>query len=151
MIEGLQIDPEDEHFLIEHSWYARVDGQTTYAQGHTPNVNGGQMTLLLHRLIMGVPSGTEVDHRDGNGLNNRRSNLRIANRHQQNCNVRPQVGRSSRFKGVSWHKVTERWQARIAGQYLGCFDSEEEAARAYDRAAQALFGEFARPNGWEDG
>jgi hypothetical protein len=106
----------------------------------------------LHRQIMGIPEGTRqlVDHRDGDGLNNARSNLRIASRAQNNMNRGPRAGSSSRFKGVFFHKASCKWMAEIRcdgrADYLGLFGSEEAAARAYDTAAVRLHGDFARLN-----
>ncbi len=98
----------------------------------------------MHKLITGLPA---TDHRNGDGLDNQRSNLRPANAAQNNHNQRPQVGHSSRFKGVTWHKKVRKWQAaiKVCGKthYLGCYVSEEEAAAAYAAAALAFQGEYA--------
>src|SRR5690606_29091416 len=91
-----------------------------------------------------------IDHKDGNGLNNVRSNLRKATLAENNRNVRKQYGTTSRFKGVCWHLRMSKWVARIhyngTAYYLGSFDDEREAARVYDDWARQLHGEFARTN-----
>ena len=101
--------------------------------------------MTLHRLLLG--SAVLVDHRDGNGLNNQRSNLRPATHAQNLQNTRKRAGTTSRFKGVCWNKKKQAWVAFIKHEgkkkYLGCFSSEEVAARAYDFAASETFGEFA--------
>jgi hypothetical protein len=110
----------------------------------------GFRTVSLHQFILGRP-GKLIDHRDGNGLNNRRNNLRIATTagNAQNCRkqVRPT---SSRFKGVSWSKKYGRWVVFVCSnnrnKFFGNFDDEVEAGKAYDEAALRLFGEFARLN-----
>jgi len=102
----------------------------------------------MHRQIMGEPVGMLVDHRDGDGLNCRRLNLRAAT-HQQNMmnRTRRQAGKSSRFIGVYWNTERRLWQAQIGTQgtttNLGRFDDETEAAMARDMAAKSLFGDFA--------
>lgn len=108
---------------------------------------GGQTkTMFLHRVI--CPIDGEVDHINGNPLDNRRANLRPASRAQQNQNSRGRV-RVSLYKGV-WEAPGGRWIAHIKApgrkRHIGCFDSQEEAARAYDREASKFFGAFARLN-----
>ncbi len=106
----------------------------------------------MHRQIIGVTGRTEVDHINGDRLDNRRSNLRAATRQQNSWNSGAQRRRSrtSRYKGVSFDKSRGLWTAHILNKNLGRFDTEEEAALTYDKAATELFGEFAYlnlPNG----
>jgi len=104
----------------------------------------------MHRFIVGCAEGLQVDHIDGNGLNNLRENLRICSNNQNQYNQRPRTNGSSRFKGVSWHKNEKVWQATIKFNgrqtWLGQFNSEERAAMAYNEAARRMFGEFALLN-----
>lgn len=139
--EGAFLDDEDLHLLEGQAWSRIGDGYVG-----TPN------GVYLHRLIM--PNSLEVDHRNGNGLDNRRENLRPATHKQNLANQRPQIGRSSRFKGVCWRSGRSKWQAyiKLAGEkqrHLGYFDDEVEAAKAYNSAAVEAWGEFARPNSLE--
>jgi hypothetical protein len=117
--------------------YARA---TVYAHGKTT-------ALFMHALIAGYP---RPDHIDGNGLNNQRSNLRPATAGQNNANKRKRLSATSRYLGVCWSPNQERWRARIyrdgTNRHLGYFDSEVDAALAYDTAAREMFGEYARPN-----
>jgi hypothetical protein len=108
----------------------------------------------MHRLILGLgPKGPPVDHRNGNGLDNRRENIRIATVAQNRQNSRKtRSNTSSQYKGVYWNETHQSWRTHIhtAEQhiYLGCFakDAEIEAAKAYDLAARELFGDFAHLN-----
>lgn len=106
-----------------------------------------QRGVFLHRVIAGAGKGFHVDHRNGDGLDNRRENLRVATRSQNAQNQRSPVGKS-RFKGVS--SAGPYWRARIRADgkliQLGCHRTEEAAARAYDAAAREHFGEFACTN-----
>lgn len=86
-----------------------------------------------------------VDHTDGDGLNNRRSNLRRATRSQNGANSRPYVRRSSEFKGLRQER-NGAWTARVQRRHVGTFKTEEAAALAYDIEAARVFGEYARLN-----
>ena len=144
------IDAEDAPRVLRHRWYAHKERGRWYVA--TSIRSGGVATVLkLHRLILNPPAETDIDHIDCDGLNNRRSNLRLATRSQNNQNARLRANTTSGFKGVSWNKRKHKWDVRIrlngCQKFLGYFQTKEEAAAAYDRAAIELFGEFARPNG----
>jgi hypothetical protein len=113
-------------------------------------VNGKPMKM--HRLVADVVPGQEVDHKNGDKLDNRESNLRPATRSQNLANRDKREGCSSRFKGVCWDKRAGKWMAYAVvdgkQKFLGYFvyDEEEEAARTYDLKALEVFGEFALLN-----
>ncbi len=144
------IDDKDFDLVSQHKWYA--DGRrryTYYARADILKDGDKKTTLRMHRLIMNPANGMEVDHIDGNGLNNCRLNLRICTRSQNARNQHPRGG-SSQYKGVSWHKRDKKWQVRIKANgnrsHLGTFTDEIEAAKVYDKAAKKLFKEFAYLN-----
>jgi len=107
---------------------------------------------FIHRLVMGLTSqdGKQVDHIDGNGLNNTRQNLRICNNQSNSANRPGYTGSTSKYKGVSFRTSANRWQSTIKTngkiKWLGTFKTQEEAAMAYDSASIELFGEFAYQN-----
>jgi len=138
------VDDEDFDRVSVHKWFVNRIGNTNYV---SRNLSRGK-TQTLHRFL--CPGIRLVDHKDGNGLNNQKFNLRPANRSQNGANSVKQSGRSSKFKGVTWDKRCGLWQAGIMVSYkrlhLGRYESEEDAAHVYDYAAKIYFGEFARPN-----
>jgi len=135
------VDAADYERVNAYKWCATGSGRRAYACRR----HEGRM-ISMHRFLMNPPSWLVVDHIDGNGLNNRRSNLRICTQQQNVQNSRPK-GKSSRYKGVCRDKSKNRWVVwvRYGGHnhYVGSFRDEIDAARAYDRKAYELFGEFA--------
>jgi hypothetical protein len=143
------IDDSDLALVSQYKWFA--DKRKTRAGFYASRSNmrnGIRTKLYMHRLIAGAADrGLDVDHKDGNGLHNWRSNLRITTRSLNNVNTKARNG-SSKYKGVSLHLPSGgMWkaQARKDGKhiYIGIYKTEEEAAMAYDEMAVKLFGGFA--------
>lgn len=146
------VDDDDYDALMLHKWQACKDhGGNWYAQRRRWSRSLGK-PIHMHREVLQAPDGVSVDHRDGNGLNNTKQNLRLCTNSQNIANAKRRKDNSSGFRGVtangrSWGK---RWVAQIKYQnknfYLGIYDEPAAAARAYDIKAKELFGEFARLN-----
>lgn len=141
------IDDEDYEKIKGYSWFANK-----YLKGfRAVAVSKGKM-VFMHRLIMNAPKGMDVDHINRNALDNQKSNLRICTRSQNNGNRMSYIGKS-KFKGV-WASnninLRKRWRAEIRYEnkryHLGCFENQVEAAKAYDKKALKLFGDFAYLN-----
>jgi hypothetical protein len=140
------VDDADYGTLAKHKWYASGN----YACRDIW-VDGKKKVLWMHRVIMNAPEGMDVDHINGNGLDNRRScNLRVCTRAQNLKNMRKPSTNTSGYKGVSFNKQTGRWSAyyklNSKKHSIGEFDTPEEAAAAYDVYASKHYGEFARLN-----
>lgn len=148
------VDDSDYDSVSRGSWTAVLERKPgRRVKCVTGHMNG--RTMLLHSFIFGTRE--TIDHRDGNPLNNRRSNLRLATalENVRNASKKRRNGATSRFKGVWLVRKTGKWQAMIrAGdvrRWLGSFSVEEDAARAYDAAARELHGAFACVNFPNDG
>jgi hypothetical protein len=140
-------DMDYERVMAAGRWFADVSGRSTYAQRHIRRPDGTFTTQRLHNFITTWPF---ADHHNGDGLDNRRENLRQATSAQNNANTRLRLTSRSGFKGVSWSSRRNHWIGQICASgrrhYLGSFATAEAAARAYDAAARELFGEFAHVN-----
>ena len=145
------IDAADVPLVEGRNWHASVNRSTVYAQRSEAGAGGNgpkHRAVQLHRVIMGEPKGLLVDHRDGDGLNNRRSNLRMATRSQNQHNQKLASHNTSGFKGVRWDKQRGKWQAaiRLNGKrkHLGFFPTPEAAYEAYCKGSAEIHGEFGR-------
>lgn len=140
--EYVLLNRDDYDLMSKHKWYLFENKRNKYAQNH----NGE----LMHRLIMNAKEGQVIDHKNGNGLDNRKDNLRFVTLSQNNMNARKMRDKSSKYKGVSWHKDNKKWRAEInckdVKKFLGYFDNEIEAGEAYDKEALKLYGEYAKLN-----
>lgn len=120
------------HFL-NGSWYACISKQRDGRREH----------FLMHRVILGLKPGEVKDHRDRDGLNNQKHNLRPCNHSQNRCNRGMSVNNTSGFIGLSLNKRNGKWKVFVKHRYYGIFDTKIEAARKYNEIASQLFGEFA--------
>lgn len=139
----------EDDWVFDYSWH----WDQGYARCHVTR-EGKETNIRMHRLIMANQGicleDLQVDHINGDRLDNRRCNLRVANQAQQSRNkTKKQQNSTSRFKGVHWNKEKQRWVSAITKDgkriHLGYFNLEEQARDAYASAATELFGEFAAP------
>lgn len=140
------VDDVDYGRLVRHTWRLHNHGYA-YRQVRTA---GKVETILMHREVLRAPSGMEVDHVNGDPLDNRRTKLRLASHAENRRNNRPYANNTSGYKGVVFHRTLDLFQARIqiSGKVisLGYYKKAEEAADAYDAAAAVHHGSFASPN-----
>lgn len=141
------IDDEDLPLVAGRKWYV-LEG---YATSDGRPGDAGKV-VLMHGLLISTPAGLQVDHIDGNRLDNRRRNLRLATRQEQARNRKRRSDNTSGYKGVSKAKngTSKAWTANVWEKgkriFYASFDNPIDAARAYDAAARKHFGEFARTN-----
>lgn len=146
------VDDSDYKQLIKHKWYAHFDGTEWYAVRNvwieTPTRR--RTTIKMHRYILGLQSGDGlvIDHINGDGLDNRRCNLRLATHAENLRNQRTQIKSKSGLKGVTASGGKWRVSIKINGRtkHVGIFDDPKDAGLAYDKAALSAYGEFARLN-----
>lgn len=141
------IDAEDVHLVSGFDWTVMNSARTSYAK-RNDWCGGKQKSVLLHRVVFGAADGVRVDHRDGDGLNCRKSNLRQATYKQNNLNTRGHIDSKTGLKGVSKHSLCNKYRAEIQiggkKKYLGMFETAAKAKAAYDLANAQIHGEFGR-------
>jgi hypothetical protein len=139
----------DARKIVGQPWRLDKDGYASYVIWGVGSKRC--QTVYMHRVILGAERGQVTDHRNGDRIDNRRGNIRLATQSQNSANrYRLLPNTSSRFRGVTFHKASGKWQAQLKhlkrNYHLGLYERQEDAARAYDRAARQTWGEFCRPN-----
>jgi len=146
------LDDNPNDYIIKKPWSLQKNGYVTRTI-YLGKINGkyANKTEYLHRLILNPDFSLQVDHIDGNKLNNKISNLRICTNQENNRNTKSRRGSTSKYKGVCWDSSTKTWLAQICiGNNkhirIGRFSCEIEAAKAYDNEAKKHFGDFCYLN-----
>lgn len=146
------VDNEDYELFADVKWYLcwRNNPQTYYAARYIIVAGEKKVLEYAHRLIVNCQNGFEVDHINHKGLDNRRKFLRLVTRSQNACNIEKRTPHSSKFKGVHWDTLNDKWRVAIMINYkkidLGRFEDERDAALAYNKASELYHGKFGRKN-----
>ena len=130
------VDDEDYDLVSVRRWVHHKVDHLSYAQASFDGKN-----LLMHRVVMRAKTGQVIDHRDGNGLNNQKSNLRFCTQRQNSANKR--IKPANEYRGISWHKKNKGWEVRVGKKYQGMRKDKIVAAQLYDRKAKEIYGEYA--------
>ena len=131
------VDDDKFEFLSQFKWH--------YSNGYAMR-RVGKKILQMHRVLLNTPVGKDTDHINRYSLDNRLVNLRICNRSENNLNKPKQSNNTSGFKGVFWRNDKKLWRARVGNKYAGMFKSKIDAAKAYDKVAKKIYGDFAKLN-----
>lgn len=146
------VDDENYEWLNQWKWTAAKKRYTFYAVRKVVLSDGKSKLIFMHRLILGLENGDKIktDHKNHNGLDNQIDNIRKCTNQQNLYNMNSNKNSRSIYKGIYWHKQNHNWCAHIKvdgkSKHIGCYDSEEEAAKAYDDAARKYYGDFANFN-----
>lgn len=144
-----QVDDIDFEQLNRFKWYAATSRSNTPIYAARKSGTKPRKNIYMHRLLLNAPQDREVDHIDGNGLNNTRGNIRLVTRRQNSLNTSKRPSRIP-YRGVEFRKADGRYWCRIVHNgkriSIGYFHSAVNAATAYDKKALELFGEFGKLN-----
>ena len=144
------IDDKDYKLLSQFKWYASKSHYGGYVAQHSYIENKRHRTILMHRMITDALPNMTVDHKNHNRLDNQKHNLRVCTNAQNNYNRGPKRNSTSKYKGVYLLKQSNNWCSQITKkgkiEYLGTFKTQEDAAKAYDKVALELFGNYAYIN-----
>lgn len=147
------VDDEDYIWLSQWKWYAAEHhSENFYAMRNSPWKDGKHFQISMSREILKLEQKDirQADHKNHNTLDNRRKNLRVCSSQENRRNQKPILSTISGLKGVTWHNLKEKWQARIGirgeRKSLGYFASKKDAGLAYDEGAKKYFGEYAYLN-----
>ncbi len=142
------VSNEDYEYLSQWKW--SFHGKYAHRSEWIKGGKGKQIHHYMHRQLMNVPKGLDTDHINGDKLDNRRENLRVCSRSQNNANMTKPSHNTSGFRGVSWDKRAKKWQARINKngklQYCARFEDKLSAAKAYNDKFFELYGNYAKLN-----
>jgi hypothetical protein len=147
------VDNKDYEYLNQWSWqfHRTRGGFNGYAQRKPLKREEDKKQLKLHRYLLNAPVNLLVDHINGNGLDNRRENLRLCTNHENQQNQKKweiwgKRPTTSKYKGVCWKKSNRLWVVKVQKRHYGYFNCEVQAAEKYDEVAEKLYGEFALTN-----
>ena len=140
------VDDGSFNLLSQYRWHA---GKNPNGKFYARRKSNGE-NEHMHRMILNAPNGLDVDHVNGDSLDNRRANLRLCTRSENNMNRGVQCNNSSGYKGVTWNKRKNKFCAQIRKEkrhyHCGYFDKPKDAAISYDMVALMLYGDFAITN-----
>lgn len=140
------VDDDDYDYIMQWKWHVNDSSIHPYAMRNSITEDGKRHHIMMHRIINRTPDGFDTDHINGNGLDNRKINLRTATRSQNMMNRKPNKNCSSKFKGVYWHGQHQKWASSISinkkRTHIGLFLNENDAAKAYEKRSILEFSNF---------
>lgn len=153
-IQKILLDDDDFEKVSKYNWYVKINDNVLYAYSNLYIDSKWKASIIMHRLILGVTDKKiKIDHKNHNGLDNRRENLRLCTDKQNMHNSRPRKNTSSKYKGVSKKDkifIAQIHKDKTNSKLIGYFNTEEDAAKAYNIVAKKEYGEFAYLNNIDD-
>jgi hypothetical protein len=136
------VDDDDYERLNQFKWCISRTGKLSYAMRNSPRIKGKRHRIYMHHAVIGTPpNGLQVDHKNGQGVDNRKENLRIVTP-RQNVGNKKNITTTSKHPGIAWNKGMGKWVACIyikrKPNHLGYFIDEKEAFEAYKKAVNAI-------------